>query len=174
MARKKASQEVANYEFRAGGNVTAHGVSAEDVVQSLEQIKSNHGGRLETEAVVAAASHKDHTLHPFFTWDDSEAAQAHRLWQARSLISSVRITYSTETSEEPRRVSAFVNIRDANKPHYVSTMDAMSNDNQRKLVVRRAWEELAAFRRRYAELQEFAGLFDIVDEIGGLVDGAKP
>jgi hypothetical protein len=54
-------------------------------------------GRLTPKAVVRAAANPESPLHPLFEWDDSKAADRHRLDQARTLIRSVQVEYRTTT-----------------------------------------------------------------------------
>lgn len=48
-------------------------------------------GRLTPNAVVEAARAITSPLHRFFTWDDAEAAEAHRREQARKLIGRIKV-----------------------------------------------------------------------------------
>jgi hypothetical protein len=56
------------------------------IVAELETIRRNAGGVLRPEDVVSFAADPDTELHSRFEWDDTEAAQQYRLWQARQLI----------------------------------------------------------------------------------------
>ena len=60
------------------------------VDQALSALNEAHG-RLTTDIVLEAATNADSPLHKMFEWDDSTAAHAHRIWQARKLIKSVKI-----------------------------------------------------------------------------------
>lgn len=79
---------------------------------ALEEIAASHGGCLTPEAVVAAAREPTHPLHEMFTWDDADAAEKHRLDQARQIIRSVRVVVQTDT----REVSTVFYVRDPEKP----------------------------------------------------------
>ena len=48
-------------------------------------------GRLNPEDVVDAARNPNSSLHSYFTWDDTEAAAAFRLQEARALIKRVKV-----------------------------------------------------------------------------------
>ena len=69
-------------------------------------------GRLTPDAVVAHAKDEDSPLHECFEWDDSKAAHAHRLDQARSLITSVKV----EVRTEHRTINAVAYVRDPSLP----------------------------------------------------------
>lgn len=65
----------------------------------LEKIRVRNGGVLTPEAVVAAAKKPTSPLHRVFEWNDSEAAKAWRIEQARCLIRSVHVVTTTSTRE---------------------------------------------------------------------------
>lgn len=70
----------------------AHKNKIEVIRDALTEIAaSNDEGLLTAEAVVETARHPDHALHPFFTWEDSSAAEKYRLLEARTLIRKVRV-----------------------------------------------------------------------------------
>jgi hypothetical protein len=77
------------------------------VTQAILALSDVHGGRLTPEQVVSAARDRRSPLHAVFEWDDKKAAASHRLFQARVLIKSVRLTIETTELSAPRRVPAF-------------------------------------------------------------------
>jgi len=81
----------------------------EDKLKALQAIEAA-SGVLTPEAVLEAAKNPESILHDSFTWDDTEAAHQHRLYQARKLISSVKVQIKTET----RTVSTVFYVRDPN------------------------------------------------------------
>ena len=66
--------------------------------EALEEIRKleDRRGRLSAEEVLEAARPVASPLHGFFEWDDSKAAEAHRLEQARDLIRRVKIELEFE------------------------------------------------------------------------------
>jgi hypothetical protein len=74
----------------------------------LDGIAARHDGVLRAEDVLAEARTETHPLHGEFNWDDSSAAHAHRLDQARSLIRSVRVEIRVET----RTIESVYYVRD--------------------------------------------------------------
>ena len=59
--------------------------------QLLQAIADRNGGHISPQIVIDAARDPDSPLHPYFTWDDVEAAEKQRLHEARTLIRSVRV-----------------------------------------------------------------------------------
>jgi len=57
-------------------------------------------------------------------------------------------------------VRAFVNVEHGYTPIDV----AMSDEAMRTKVIGQAWEDLQAWRKKYKDLQEFARVFDAINE----------
>lgn len=89
--------------------------------KELEQIESEHGG-ITPALVVDAASDEDSALHDWFTWDDSEAAHAHRLAQARQLI---RVVYVQDDKQQ--KGPAFYHVTTDDERRYVSVVRVSSD-----------------------------------------------
>src|SRR5262245_16182963 len=64
----------------------------ERAIVALNRLADNFGGALSPRDVVDAAKNDASPLHPYFEWNDSEAADQWRLEQARRLL-RVRIVY---------------------------------------------------------------------------------
>ena len=60
-------------------------------------------GNLTADAVVAEAANKRSPIHHLFEWDDSKAAHAYRIDQARMLLRGIQVRFEThrETFEAP-------------------------------------------------------------------------
>ena len=63
---------------------------AKNIIDAIVLLQ-NERGELTATAVVEAARDPESVLHGHFEWDDTKAAEAHRLDQARSLIRSVTV-----------------------------------------------------------------------------------
>lgn len=70
-------------------------LSNEELKSVFEEIREEAGGVLRPGLVVELAASTNHPLHEYFEWSDTEAAQKYREDQARRLIRSVKIRYST-------------------------------------------------------------------------------
>lgn len=154
------------YAYRDGARLQkGAGVPAQAVGERLERLRGDAGGELTPERVIVDARNLASPLHPLFEWDESEAAHQYRLVQARALIRAVIVRYRPAPDEAPRKVVAFVNVKDGDRQYYTATAVALANPKQRAIVLRQAWEDFHAIRRRYADLAEFATLFAALDEI---------
>jgi len=111
--------------------------------------------------VVAAARRKGNPLNPCFTWDDAKAADQHRLRQARDLLRSCVIT--VETKEKDFLTRAYVAVEVGRDERDYQPVAVALRDH-REQVLEKAMSELTAWRQRYAELEDLADLFAVVDE----------
>ena len=63
---------------------------AQLVGEALEAMEAR-GVPVAPSEIVEEARPASSILHPFFTWEDREAAEAYRRWEARSLVNHLRI-----------------------------------------------------------------------------------
>lgn len=103
------------YKYRKG--FIRPSASAEAVAKELKRIESKNGGRLTPIDVLDHAKTENNILHDAFQWDDSKAAQAHRLWQARSLIRGVIIV--EQKQEAPLYNNVIITSEGSKERHYV-------------------------------------------------------
>ena len=128
------------------------------VKAELDRIAKANGGRLIPEQIVDAASSPESVLHDRFTWDDSEAAQKYRLWQARMLIRCT-VTMVSGSSETVRAFVSLTPDRAKDGGGYRSTVAVMRNRGMREQLLADAIAELGVFERKYAVLAELAEVF---------------
>lgn len=155
---------IAGFEFSQGARFQTGAVQdAKAVGEHIELLRKQHHGELTPEDVLADARHDNSPLHSFFEWDDTAAAHQHRLAQARGLIRSVVAIYVHDDKPATRQ-KAYVHIAEPSAPHYRETSHAMSQKKTREIVLQRAWNEFQQWRRRYADLKEFAALFEAAEQ----------
>lgn len=156
--------KIAGYEFAENSRFQPGAVlQAAEVGGRLDQLREKFKGELTPKDVVDDARKRTSLLHSFFEWDDTAAAEAHRLSQARGLIRSVVAVY-TSPGKPATRHRAFVHINEPGAPHYRELSDAMSRTQTREIILQRAWRELASWRQRYQDLKAFSDLFKKIDE----------
>jgi hypothetical protein len=66
--------------------------------QAIISLESKQG-KLTPQQVLEAARDEESPLHRFFEWDDSTAAEAYRVEQARDLIKKVKVIIQYEETE---------------------------------------------------------------------------
>lgn len=132
-------------------------MSVQDELQAIYE----RDGVISPSAVVEAAKPKDSPLHPYFTWNQSAAAEQWRLHEARQLIKRVKVTV-VRAPETTVRTRVFVNLPDRG---YMPTVDVLSDPVRRRDLFAQCVGEIAALRRKYKDLIDFdAALSAAVDQ----------
>lgn len=130
--------------------------------EEVERLRVKHG-ELDPGAIVEEAKNKRSALHPLFPWDDEEAARLAREQIARRLLRSIHVRIERPHAK-PIDTRAFVSSAVNGKArHYTSATVALEDEEGRAYLIREAWLQLKAWRRRYAELTELAEVFDAID-----------
>ncbi|MDB5444979.1 MAG: hypothetical protein JWQ97_296 [Phenylobacterium sp.] len=155
--------------WREGAHVR---LDANKAGREMEDIRRRNGDRLTPEAVLERARSANSALHEHFEWDNDKAAEQHRLGQAGELIRSIQIDVS-KSNLEIKPIRAFVNVQQGGSQHYTSTVHALSDAELRAQVLAKAWDDLEAWRRRHAELTEFAKIFASIDEARVAIKGSE-
>lgn len=141
------------YKFKAGSMIK---VDAQLAGAELERLEAD--GNLTAKALVDASRPEDAPLHKEFEWNDSIAAEAYREQQARHIINSIEVV-----REETAPIRAFFNINRA-EPQYHHIDAIMRKADTRSALIRTAFAELHAFKRKYEQLEELAAVFAAIDE----------
>ena len=126
----------------------------------LLRIAEEHGGILQPESVVDEARDKKSPLHSRFTWDDTEAAEQYRLWQARQLIRVVVHMIPGKNGNVSSRVFVSLKTDRAEDGGGYRTMAVVLSDSEmREQLLAEAIAEMEYFREKYSRLKELAGVF---------------
>lgn len=136
------------------------------VGKELQALAKEHDGEVAPKVFVEFADkHKSSASYTLFEWDDKEAAKEHRLEQARLAMRSLIVINLEVGGVKQEPIRAFVNIGSGNERAYAPITAAMRDPETREQILDRAWEELEAWRRRHAALQELASAFAAVDRL---------
>lgn len=158
---------IAGFEFAEGARFQSGAPhddkAAKAVGAHLELLRKQLKGEITPKDVVDDARHDNSPLHAYFEWDDGEAAELYRLQQARGLIRAVVAVYVSDDKPAVRQ-RAYVHVPEGSTQHYREATHALSQKRTRTLVLQRAWGELQAWRKRYADLKEFSDLVETIDE----------
>jgi hypothetical protein len=171
MKRKKRAPEAPKLNAKiyswVPGSRLGRELDATVIGPEIERLIEVHGQKLKAETVVDTAASPMSPLHPAFEWDDTKAAQEHRIFQAQHLLRSVQITVATpEGGEITTRATVTRERHGQPGKHYYSTTEyALSDAELRAEVLKQALREAVAFRRKYAELSELAQVFAIIDRV---------
>jgi hypothetical protein len=156
-------------------STTCLGLSAkqsEVVGKELSLIQKEHSV-ITPKVVVESARPKDSPLHQYFEWDNSEAAEKYREWQARFLICSVYIIASDE--KDAQAIRAFVNVLEEDKGDledpfitgrgYVAITSMATRQSYQIQVLDYARAQLLGWRKRFGNYKEFFGVVSAIDQL---------
>lgn len=150
-------------------------VSANKTAVQLSEsaVRELASGKLTARDVLERARDPDSALHRYFEWDDSEAAEKFRLIQAHGLIKRARVTI-VQASGETAKVRAFVSLASdrVTGGGYRSTERVLASEVLTAGMLATAKLELAAFRRKYGQLTQLAGVLDAIErmEVAELIE----
>lgn len=126
-----------------------------DLRQQLQSIYEKHSD-LTPEILVREARPKRHPLHDRFEWDDAIAGESWRRHQAHELITSVRITYRSDSGAH-RDVRAFLAVprEDRQQPSYEPVNEIAVDPFKARLVLSEMERDWRNLKGRYEALAEF-------------------
>ena len=139
---------------------------AETIFNAVEASKED--GNISLERLVEQAKPKDAPLHKEFTWSDAKAAQKWRLTEARYLVKAVEIVHeNTQPTRAWEAVTVTVEEGTDTPPKtqrvFRSVQEIMADPAQRDELLVQALRDAAAWRKRYAGLQELAQVHAAID-----------
>lgn len=141
--------------------------TAKAIRDELETIRVRHGGVLKPEDVVEFARNKRTALHDRFTWDDTEAAAAWRLEEARRVIRVVveKLPSQYENEEPVRMFVSLPGDRCVPGGGYRSLAEVMSSEDLRSAYLAEALGAAKAWRRKYERIKELRPVFRAIDRV---------
>lgn len=149
-------------------------MSKSDLIkQELEALAEANNGLLKPEAVVEFAKDPNTALHSRFEWDDTEAAKAYRLYQARQII---RVSVSVLPNENETEYRVFVSLKNdrSNGGGYRPMVEVMTNDEMRRQLLSQAHNDFKMWQKKYNQLKELAPVFAQMDLIMEQTSEAVP
>lgn len=147
-------------------------MSFEQVRQRLSELESETGRLLPTE-VVAAARDPESPLHGYFEWDDTAAAEQHRLHQARQLIRRVRIDVTVR--DVPLSVVRYVRDPEpeANAGSYRNILRVRSEEDAARATVIDEMARVAKAAKRAKAVAAVLGIKADITAIEQLANGVR-
>ena len=142
-------------------------VSADIVGAEMERIEARDG-QVTSKSLLDAGRPEESVLHSLFEWDDSKAAEKWRLQQSRQIMSCLTIVYEQVDSDQETvksiEVRAFQNTSEEREGRFLHVQDVMETPEYREIVLRKAFGELATFRRKYSDLSELSKIISAIDD----------
>ena len=118
---------------------------------------------LTAESLLEKAKENNSSLHDFFEWDDTAAAEKWRMVQARNVINEVRVIVNdTEMyAFESVRINAVT--EETSEREYKPIVEILNNDDYKAQLVNRAMSEIEHWQKRYEQINELSPIFDSID-----------
>lgn len=142
-------------------------VSADSAGQEFERIEKEKG-EVTAENLLDASRAENAVMHPCFEWDDKKAAETYRLREAKGIIDNLVKIVVVQESEQSKQQRAYVNINPdvgfGAKGSYVSIVKALSDEETRRIVLKRALNEFIWLKKKYEDLTELSEIFTSIDK----------
>ncbi len=126
-------------------------------------------GILHPATVIAEARNKRNPLHAQFTWDDTKAAEAHRMNEARNLIRVAVKVIPAISNQAVREYVSISTMRRMGTGSYLATVDVVADDERRAQALADAIKTLTQLERRFGYLEELAPIWDALRPIARTV-----
>ena len=140
-----------------------YSVPAEVVGKHFEKLEKEEGC-VTNKNVLDSARPVDSPIHNLFEWDNSVAAEQYRLVQATKLICN--LTVEVETEDKPIECRAFVDVSEESRTgSFINVNAAFRSEETREIVLKRALNELIAFKTKYKNLVELKRIFSAIEEL---------
>lgn len=156
---------VYKYEYKA----TWYKVPAQEAGEYIATISEKEGG-ITPGRLLDVSRDESALLHDCFEWDDTIAAEKHRLSQARLFLCNlVCVKVEENAPEETKPVRAFVNVMPAEhaKGNFKPLLKALTDDEERQIILNNAKRDAMIFENKYHFLEELADVFAAMDEFIG-------
>lgn len=148
----------------------------DEIRKELEVIASRKRG-LNPSTLLEVAKNPRSTLHAYFTWDDTEAAQRWREAQAYDLIRRIRVTITPHEGRQinvraffpVKKVEADGTIDGGKRGNYLPIVEILQSDEATRQLIANAKRELASFSTKYRQLSSAAEMKGLFDEISNLL-----
>lgn len=139
---------------------------------AVEALLARNSGRISPAILVEEARPETSPFHRHFEWDDSDAAELYRLGQAAHIIRTWRGSIMRIDAEHKmihvtttRRVQSPESARGKGLSSYETVEQIMSDPAKRADMLHTVLAELSAYRKRYAELEELAMVWVLLDTV---------
>jgi transcriptional regulator with PAS, ATPase and Fis domain len=140
---------------------------AEIYGKELDKIAEKKNGTLKPADVVEEARDVNSPLNEYFEWEDSEAAERWRIYQARQLINHIQITIKYDHTQKSQRAFLSVNETpaEADKNKVYVTIERVLNEPElRAQVIYKALKDAEYWQSRYNEYAELGRIFKAIGQ----------
>lgn len=156
------------YAWRKG--FPAPSIEAQVFGEIKEKIEATKGDVVLAEDILDAARDPSSPIRAALEWDDSKAAHAHRLDQARDLLGGLHIVRVVTESQPNISTKAMFVVNHAGQRGYVSEHRIIGDRELKKQVIASARRELECFIRKYSSVLAMGTFIPrLQDVVGAMV-----
>ncbi len=146
-----------NYKWKSKSMVKA---DPSMVGVELESLRQERDGYIQPKDVVECAARDEGSeLYKCFEWDDTIAADKYRIEQAKLVMRA--IVKVVDTGEEVVEVRCFESVQmecdDQKQHYYVSTTDALTDDDMKEQVLDEIKDAISELRHKLKIYNKFIG-----------------
>lgn len=136
------------------------GIDPNDAVVELQRIQKEYG-ELTPKNVLEASRNPDALFHKYFEWNDTKAAEAHRLQQARILLNNVEIR--VVSSGKDVVIPVFEHVKTEEKNTYKTFMSFDTEDVSYLKV--RTRKEIEILVVKLSKFKQFNKIVNMLEEV---------
>ena len=118
------------------------------------------GEDVSPEQIVEYARKPNAELHRCFTWNDAEAANKYRIYEARQVVCNLIVHKENGDKQEPTPIRLFHKIENG---HYKPLTLIVQNEDEYELLLRQCKEALESLKRKYSSLSEYQEICDLTN-----------
>ena len=126
----------------------------EEIMQICDDLES-----ASPQDILEKARDETTELHKCFTWDDGVAAEKWRVHEAR-VITRQLVIREQEVPKDRPEVRLF--YKTDNESGYKPTELIIQKEDEYKELLKRAYDELRAFKQKYSMLKELKEVFELI------------
>ena len=110
--------------------------------------------------IVEYARKPNAELHRCFTWNDAEAANKYRIYEARQVVCNLIIRKENGEKQEPTPIRLFHKTENG---HYKPLTLIVQNEDEYESLLRQCKEALESLKRKYSSLSEYQEIWDLIN-----------
>jgi|694.fasta_scaffold01179_23 hypothetical protein len=136
------------------------GINPNEAIVELQRIQKEYG-ELTPKTVLEASRNPDALFHKYFEWDDTKAAEAHRLQQARILLNNVEIR--VVSSGKDVVIPVFEHVKTEEKNTYKTFMSFDTEDVS--YLKDRTRKEIEILVVKLSKFEQFNKIVNMLEEV---------
>jgi hypothetical protein len=136
------------------------GIDPNDAVAELQRIQEKYG-ELTPKIVLEASRNPDALFHKYFEWNDTKAAEAHRLQQARILLNNVEIRVISSSKDVV--IPVFEHVKTEKKNTYKTFMSLETLEL--KHLKDRTRKEIKILAVKLSKFEQFNKIVNMLEEV---------